>query len=226
VLGRDVELSAIEAWLSLAADPLRHGQASSVLVIDGEPGIGKTTLWTEGTNRARRLGWQVFSCRPVRSDAAMPHVALADLLRPVPDSAFDSLPPPQRRALNVALLREEAGEGDLEPRSVGTALTTLLAVAASDGPLMLAADDAQWLDPASARALAFALRRLEDRQVAVMAAIRTEGPGTGRPGAFAAIESALSPSPDREPRAGGAARAYRRRLVRSGHGQLPGGRVK
>jgi ATP/maltotriose-dependent transcriptional regulator MalT len=194
VLGRDVELSAIEAWLRrAAADPAANGRTTGVFVIDGEPGIGKTTLWAAGTHRARRAGWQVLTCRPVRSDAAMPHVALADLLRPVPAEAFGSLPGPQRRALNVALLREEAGDGDLEPRAVGTALTTLLGTVAEAGPLMLAADDAQWLDQASARALAFALRRLVDRKLAVMAAIRTEGPGTGRPGVFAPIESALSP---------------------------------
>jgi DNA-binding CsgD family transcriptional regulator len=199
VLGRDVEVSAIEAWLLPApAGATGNARASSVLVIEGEPGIGKTTLWNEGTYRARRLGWQVLSCRPVSSDAAMPHVALADLLRPVPDQTFARLPAPQLRALKVALLRAEAGDGDLEPRAIGTALTTLLEAVAEDGPLMLAVDDAQWLDPASARALAFALRRLGDRQVAIMAAIRTQGPGTGRTRAFAAIETALSPgAPER-----------------------------
>ncbi len=198
VLGRDVEVSAIEAWLQSASAGAAAGIAASrVLVIEGEPGIGKTTLWTEGTYRARDLGWQVLSCRPVRSDAAMPHVALADLLRPVPDEVLARLPVPQQRALKVALLRAEAGEGDLEPRAVGTAVTSLLELVAEDGPLVLAADDAQWLDPASARALAFALRRLAGRQVAVMAAVRTEGPGTGRARAIVAIETALSPGAPR-----------------------------
>jgi DNA-binding CsgD family transcriptional regulator len=195
VLGRDAELNAIEAWLRRGtASAAGYDNAGSVLVIEGEPGIGKTTLWTDATHRARNLGWLVLSCRPVRSDAGMPHVALADLLRPVPDQAFSSLPRPQLRALRVALLREEAGEGDLDPRAVGTALTNLLGTVAGDRSLMLAADDAQWLDPASARALAFALRRLAERNVAVLAAIRTEGPGTGGTGAFAAIESSLSPA--------------------------------
>ena len=54
-------------------------------------------------------GWQVLSCRPAASDAGLPHVGLADLLRRVPDDAFARLPAPQRRALEVALLREEAG---------------------------------------------------------------------------------------------------------------------
>jgi DNA-binding CsgD family transcriptional regulator len=194
VLGRDAELAAIEAWLRPdVATSAGHSSAGGVLVLDGEPGIGKTTLWTQGIHIARGLGWQVLSCRPVRSDAGMPHVALADLLRLVPDDNFVSLPTPQRRALRVALLREEAGDGDLEPRAVGTALTTLLAAVADDGPLLVAADDAQWLDPASVRALAFAMRRLAHRHVAVMATIRTEGPGMRAPRSFTAIETALSP---------------------------------
>jgi DNA-binding NarL/FixJ family response regulator len=160
-------------------------------VIEGEPGIGKTTLWAEAIRRARPLGWQVLSCRPVPSDAGLPHVGLADLLRPVPDEAFGKLPPPQRRALGVALLREEAGAGDLDPRAVGTGLAALLGVVAEGGPLLLAVDDAQWLDPASARSLAFALRRLGDRPVAALAAIRIEGPASQRGGAFAVVESSL-----------------------------------
>jgi ATP/maltotriose-dependent transcriptional regulator MalT len=133
----------------------------------------------------------VLSCRPAASDAGLPHAGLADLLRSIPDEAFARLPAPQRRALGVALLREEAGGIDLDPRAVGTGLTALLGLSASDGPLMLAVDDAQWLDPASARALAFALRRLDDRQLRLVAAVRTEGPAGQRTGAFAAVESAL-----------------------------------
>ena len=158
-LGRDTELGRIEAWLAPGTAPGPVGPRL-VLVIEGEPGIGKTTLWTEATGRARAVGWQVLSCRPAASDAGLSHVALADLLRGVPDDAFARLPAPQRRALGVALLREEAGGIDLDPRAVGTGLTALLGLIGSDGPLMLAVDDAQWLDPASARAFGFALRRL------------------------------------------------------------------
>jgi len=114
-----------------------------VLVIEGEPGIGKTTLWSAAVSRARQAGWQVLWCRPVPSDTGLPHVGLTDLLRPVPVATFGRLPAPQRRPLEVALLREEAGEGDLDPRAVGTGLTALLAAVAETGPLLLAADDAQ-----------------------------------------------------------------------------------
>lgn len=164
VLGRDAELSQIEAWLEHGAGrTAQPGAAGGVLVIEGEPGIGKTTVWAEAIRRARALGWQVLLCRPVPAEAGLPHVGLADLLRPVPDEAFGKLTPPLRRALRVALLQEEAGAGDLEPRAVGTGLAALLEVVTEDGPLLLAVDDAQWLDLASARSLAFALRRLGSR---------------------------------------------------------------
>ena len=191
VLGRDAELRQIEDWLGVARSVPGPGVASALLVIEGKPGIGKTTLWAEAIRRASGLGWQILSCRPVPSDAGLPYVGLADLVRSVPDELFGRLPQPQRRSLAVALLREEAGEGDLDPRAVGTGLITLLGAVAGDGQLMLAVDDAQWLDPASAGALAFALRRLEERRVAILAAIRVGEPGGGHGGAFAEVESAL-----------------------------------
>jgi len=193
VLGRDTELARIGAWLRLDT---RDGEpepavGQGILVIEGEPGIGKTTLWAEAVRGARDAGWQVLSCRPAASDAGLPHVALADLLRGVPEVAFERLHPPQRRAVGVALLREEAGGTDLDPRAVGTGLTALLTVLAENGPLLLALDDAQWMDPASARALAFALRRLGGRSLRAVAAVRTEGPAGRRAGGFTAVESSL-----------------------------------
>jgi DNA-binding CsgD family transcriptional regulator len=191
VLGRDSELGRIEAWLhSHGPDRAAPAGEGAVLVIEGEPGIGKTTLWTEAARRAGEAGWQVLSCRPAQSEAGLPHLGLADLLRSVPDDAFASLPGPQRRPLAVALLREEAGEGDLEPRSVGTGLTALLGALSAVQPVMLAVDDAQWLDPASARALAFALRRLDGQPARLLAAVRIE-PGGPAGGAFGAVETAL-----------------------------------
>ena len=149
VIGRAAELERTRAWLKAAiADRI-------ALFIEGEPGIGKTTLWSDGINQARLGGWTVLVCRPRPSDAVLSNVGLTDLLRNVPDEAFTNLPPPQRRSLEVATLRQDAGAGDLEPRAVGTALTALLAATAARGSLLLAVDDAQWLDAASARALAF-----------------------------------------------------------------------
>ena len=189
VLGREAELASIDAWLAQVPGAGKAG----LLVIAGEPGIGKTTLWAEATRRASAIGCQVLSSRPVPSDAGLPHVVLADLLRPLPDDALRALPDPQRRALEVALLRADPGEGDLDPRAVGSGLTSLLDTMVTDGPPILAVDDAQWLDPASARSIAFALRRLENRPVAVIAAVRVSETGR-RDGNFAAIESSLAGS--------------------------------
>jgi DNA-binding CsgD family transcriptional regulator len=188
-LGRERELASIDGWLAAFA----VASAPAMLVIGGEPGIGKTTLWTEAVRRARALGHRVLSSRPSSSDAGLPHVALTDLLRSVPDEELEPLPVPQRRALEGALLRAEPGESELDPRAVGTALTALLDRMATGGPLVLAVDDAQWLDPASARVLAFAVRRLENRPVAVLAAVRV-GEAGRRGGEFGVVESAVTGS--------------------------------
>jgi hypothetical protein len=168
VLGRDQQLAQLGQWLG--QDP----PGGALLVLEGEPGIGKSTLWSEGIRRAGAAGWTVLADRAARPDAALSYAALADLLAAVPDADFGRLPPPQQRALRVALLPEDAPDGELDPRAVGTGLTGLLGQLSAAGPLLLAVDDAQWLDPASARALLFALRRLADRHVRMLATVRTE----------------------------------------------------
>ena len=185
VIGRRAELERTGAWLKAAvADRI-------ALFIEGEPGIGKTTLWSDGIKQARLGDWTVLVCRPRPSDAGLSNVGLTDLLRNVPDEAFSNLPPPQRRPLEVATLRQDAGDGDLEPRAVGTALTALLAGIAGRGSLLLAVDDAQWLDAASARALAFALHRQDRGDVRLLAAFRIESGVTRASPVFTTFESAL-----------------------------------
>src|SRR6202011_3597562 len=181
IVGRSAELETINGWL--------HAPAATVLVIEGEPGIGKTTVWAEAVRLAREDGRSVLLCRPRPSDAGLPNVGLTDLLRSVSDEAFENLPPPQRRPLEVATLRRDAGEGDLEPRAVGTALTALLANLGARGPLLLAVDDAQWLDAASTRSLAFALHRIEQHEVRLLAAVRIESGLPKQPAFMAAIDS-------------------------------------
>src|SRR5215469_7010691 len=79
------------------------------LLIEGAAGIGKTTLWSAGIGMARRRGWRVLSCHPVQSEVAVSFSALGDLLEPVSREVLAALPGPQRRALDVALLRAEPG---------------------------------------------------------------------------------------------------------------------
>ena len=190
-VGRAGELETITSWLrAAAADAHSSSGSNSVLVIEGEPGIGKTTVWAEATRHARVTGWTVLACRPRPSDAPLAHLGLTDLLVSVPDQVFRDLPTPQRRPLEVATLRREAGGNDLEPRAVGTALTAVLRRVADRGPLLLAVDDAQWLDRASASSLAFALHRLDDRAVRLIAAVRVEGPARP-PSVVDALESTV-----------------------------------
>src|ERR1700730_19150653 len=105
VIGRAAELEKLNTWLH-SGKPIHPAPIAvkTALVIEGDPGIGKTTLWAEGVRQAHLDGWTVLVCRPRLSDARLPNVSLTDLLRNLPEEAFESLPAPQRRPLEVATL--------------------------------------------------------------------------------------------------------------------------
>ena len=168
VIGRERELKGVEAFLTAA-----HS-APGVLMLEGEPGIGKTTVWREGARLAEAAGFRVLRCRPSESEAKLSFSALADLVDPLVPQGLDALPEPQRRALEVALLLVAPGSTPPDTRAVAVAFRTLLSDAAAIQPLLLAVDDAQWLDSPSATAIAFALRRIAEPVVLL---------ATRRPGA-------------------------------------------
>ncbi len=168
VVGREAELVKLDELLVGARGGLR------VLVLEGEPGIGKTTVWREGIERAAASGFRVLSCRAAQTESRLSFGGLSDLLAPVEEQAFAELPAPQRRALQIALLRVAAEGIALDPRAIATGLLSLVSGLAANGPLLLAVDDEQWLDRPSARALQFALRRVEMRPVAVLATMRID----------------------------------------------------
>src|SRR4051812_15137379 len=172
--GRDAELAAVDAFLDGGRDGLR------ALIVEGAPGIGKTTLWREAVARAEARGLTVLSCRPVETEAKLGFASLADLVAPLVDRALPSLPEPQRAALEVALLYAAPAGAGPDRRAVGTAVRSVLGGAAAEGPLLVAVDDVQWLDRASASALSFALRRLHASPILVLVALRLE-PGGGDP---------------------------------------------
>ncbi|HET9242675.1 MAG TPA: AAA family ATPase [Gaiella sp.] len=168
-VGRDHELAAIERVLS------RAGDRRAVLVLEGEAGIGKTTVWREVTRLCEERGFRVLGCRPAQAEAKLAFASLADLLSPVADDVLAELPDPQRIALEVALLRRRPRRTASDPRAAATALLSVLHALAEGAPLLVAIDDAQWLDPASAAAFSFAVRRLDpNRPVAVLVSIRVE----------------------------------------------------
>jgi DNA-binding CsgD family transcriptional regulator len=169
VVGRERELAAVRQFVTLG-DPHFHA-----LVVEGEPGIGKTKVWRAGVGGAAAQGLVVLSCRPVEAEAKLAFAALGDLLAPVVDNALDGLPTPQRQALEVAMLRATPAEGaSTDGRALGMAVQSLLRQVASVSPVVVAIDDVQWLDRGSSAALAFACRRLHDCPVRVLAALRVE----------------------------------------------------
>src|SRR5436305_13075292 len=171
VVGRDAELAVLEATLG---DPSADAR---LLVLEGEPGIGKTTVWHEAAGRAEAQGYRVLSCRAAHAESRLSFAGPGDLLAPLRPDAFAGLPTPQRRGLDVPLLPAEAAERTPDPGTIGTALVSLLTELSSEVPVLLAIDDVQWLDRPSARALEFAVRRLEDHPVAVLATLRADEAG-------------------------------------------------
>jgi DNA-binding CsgD family transcriptional regulator len=109
----------------------------------------------------------------------MAHAVVSDLVTPFVD-AWPSLPEPQRRALESALLLDDSPSPFLDERAVASALLAVVRELARAGPVVVAIDDAQWADPASATALAFVARRLSDEPVALVFALRSAGGNSGR----------------------------------------------
>src|SRR5947209_711973 len=139
-VGREGELAQVDLFLAeLTA-------ASCALALEGEPGIGKTTIWREGVNRARRAGMLVLACRPAAAEAKLSFAGLSDMLAAVDETRFAALPVLQRNALEVALLRSAPDGPALDSRLVATALLSLLRELAASTTVLLAVDDAQWLD--------------------------------------------------------------------------------
>ncbi|MFF3563624.1 AAA family ATPase [Streptomyces sp. NPDC002574] len=167
VFGRDAVLE--QAWGALVqGDPV---------LLAGPAGIGKSALWRELVDRARKAGWLVLGCAPAESESSLALAALADLLRPLADHVT-GLPGPQRAAAEAALLTANVGTA-VDERALAAATRSLLdTAAASDRRVLVAVDDAPWLDPPSERALTYALRRVPGPAMLVSARIGPAATGT------------------------------------------------
>ncbi len=166
LVGRDEELGSISAFL----DDVVRGPAA--LVLAGETGIGKTILWQAGVAAAESRLVRVLTCRGVEAEASLSFAGLSELLAPALDDTLETLAPPRRRALRVALLLEEPGESAPDAHAIGLAVLDVLRALATQGPILLAVDDLQWLDPASVGVLQVALRRLRQEPVGLLVAVR------------------------------------------------------
>ncbi len=166
VIGRESELAILHRFL----DSIPTGP--SALVLSGDPGIGKTTVWKEGMAGALQRGYRTLSCGPVEAETRLSYAALGDLLEPILEEALPTLPEPQRRALEVALLRSPGSGARADQRAVSLAVLGCLRSAASTSAVVVAVDDVQWMDLPSVRVLQFVVRRLKDEPVGLMTAAR------------------------------------------------------
>ena len=183
---------------------------AAVLVLEGEAGIGKTTLWAAAVEAARRRGYEVLTCRPADRESALAYSAMIDLLEREADEVLLALPPAQRRALEQALRRASDRDAAVDGQAVALAFLAALRHLAHGRAMVMALDDVQWIDEASADALPFrspAHRPRADRGGG-------DGPSGGRAPACAPAQ----------PRAGRARAAPPRRAAlgaRDGHPDSP-----
>ncbi|HEX2754091.1 MAG TPA: AAA family ATPase [Candidatus Limnocylindrales bacterium] len=181
VLGRITEQAALDRFVTEARTGARG------LAIEGEAGIGKSTLWASAVAAARSGPGQasagldpaappavaiVLEARPASPEVRLSFSGLVDLFEPVADTVLGALPGPQRQALEVALYRSPAGDSS-ESGLVGVAVLTALRALARQRPVVVAIDDLQWLDAATSIALQHAVRRLRSEPIGLLTATRT-----------------------------------------------------
>ena len=154
---RSAEWRAVEDFLRFAE------REPAGLVIEGEAGIGKTTIWLDALDEAHRRGFRVLSARIGPTDFVLTLAALADLLGGVEPEIIERLPALQRLAVDRVLLRASDEGPATDQHTVAAALAATLNMIARDAPLIVAVDNVQWLDPSSRAVLAFAVRRLGGR---------------------------------------------------------------
>jgi DNA-binding CsgD family transcriptional regulator/tetratricopeptide (TPR) repeat protein len=175
--GRSTEAHIVEDFLTSASS------APSALVIQGDPGIGKTTLWLSALDQARERGFAVLAARASATDSVLAYTSLADLLG---DAGLDAtpLPDPQRLAIDRILLRANTDGQPTDQRTVAAAFLSAIHILAETSPVLVAVDDLQWLDPSSAQAIGFAARRATG-PVGLLATFRTNSHHDSAPSWFA-----------------------------------------
>ena len=162
LLGRRGEREVLDRLLA----DVRDGR-SGVLVVRGEPGVGKTALLKYAMSSAS--GFRVVRAVGIESEMELPFAALQQVCAPMLDGLAE-LPGPQQEALRVAF---GLSSGPAPDRFlVGLAVLSLLSAAAEEQPLLCVIDDAQWLDRASTHALAFVARRVLAESLAFLLASR------------------------------------------------------
>ena len=170
IIGREAGLARLRGLV----DPVP--QASQVLLVTGEAGMGKTMLLADAACRARLAGMRVLSVTGRESESRLAFAGLHQLLRPVLAGAA-GLPGRRAGALLGALAFADPGAAD--PLLTGVAVLTLLSDLSERSPVLVVADDAHWLDRSSLDALAFAGSPLDAERVVLLVGARGQAPPPG-----------------------------------------------
>jgi DNA-binding CsgD family transcriptional regulator len=165
VIGRERELAEASGFLAEAA------RRFCGLLFVGEPGMGKTTVWSAVVEEAHRRDVRVLVARPSEAEAELAFAGLTDVLATAGTTTLGELPGVQRQALEQALRRAEES-ANVDPVAVALATLGVLRLLASESAVVVAIDDLQWLDPPSLRALTFAVRRLQEEPIGLVATVR------------------------------------------------------
>ena len=166
ILGRDREREQVDRFLA--------GPRPAMLQIEGEAGIGKSTLWRYAVDAAEHLGYTVLEFRAAEAERSLTFAGLAGLL---PDRLLDDVlpvvPEPRGHALDAALLRK-GSTGATDTGVVGLGVLSVLHALADRSAVLIAIDDLQWMDEPTVNVVGFALRRIAEAHVAVLTSVRTE----------------------------------------------------
>ena len=180
LIGRDPEITEILAFLSaVSGEP-------AALVITGDAGIGKTVVWQHVLRAAGRSS-RVLSCQPASAERPLAFSALNDLFGDLTGEILPAIPGPRRRAVEIALMHDASpgsragglprADRELPERQVlARGVLDALRILSGCAPLVVAVDDAQWLDRPSAGVLEFCLRRLQRENVSILVTFRTDDP--------------------------------------------------
>ncbi|MFN8221848.1 MAG: LuxR family transcriptional regulator [Gaiellales bacterium] len=167
LLGRDRELEVALATCRTAA-----GGHGGVLVVSGEPGIGKTALLTEVANR---VSGRTLVATGVELESAIPLSTTHQLLHPL-RAEIAGLVAPHRKTLEATLALDPAASETRSTLSVAVALISLLSIVSTREPLTIVVDDAQWVDQSSQEVLSFVGHRVGGERIALLVGTRSEAP--------------------------------------------------
>src|SRR5689334_15094653 len=170
MVNRPLEIRAVSDFLRSAAEQ------PAALVIEGEAGIGKTTLWLSAVEQARQSGFRVYAARVGQAESGLAYAAVADLLRDVDADVLAELPDVQRLAVDRVLLRARSDEHATDQRVVAAAFASVFDRLAGHSPVLIAIDDVQWLDRSSQDVVAYGTRRFKG-PVALLFTERSEAAG-------------------------------------------------